>query len=128
MNLLRETAVKHGLESKLFGTHSFRIGGATALDSGRIDQKTIQQLGGWRSECTHMQYAQPSAGRFTAAHDALLNEESFTLQDLQLHIRTRQCRRTQKVKLAGDVQDMSEKVVFPTFAYEEDLVDGVEEF
>ena len=128
MNLLRETAVKHGLESKLFGTHSFRIGGATALDSGRIDQKTIQQLGGWRSECTHMQYAQPSAGRFTAAHDVLLNEESFTLQDLKLHIRTRQCRRAQKVKLAGDVQDMSEKVVFPTFAYEEDLVDGVEEF
>ena len=126
MDLLRETAVRHGLESKLFGTHSFRIGGATALDSGRIDQKTIQQLGGWRSECTHMQYAQPSAGRFTAAHEVLLNEDSFTLQDLQLHIRTKQCRKEQRVKLTGGVQEITEGTSLPKFAYEEDLIDEME--
>ena len=34
--LLKRIALEHGFDPKIFGTHSFRIGGATALASGNI--------------------------------------------------------------------------------------------
>jgi integrase len=125
MKLLRDTAKRHGLDEKTFGTHSFRIGGATALDAGRIDQKTIQQLGGWKSDTTHMQYAQPSVGRFKSAHEALLNDEIFTLKDLKLHIHTRNKRLAIGTKLQGETEVEKRKQPRPKFDYEEDLDNGV---
>ena len=125
IKLLSETAKRHGLDEKTFGTHSFRIGGATALDAGRVDQKTIQQLGGWKSDATHMQYAQPSVGRFKSAHEALLDDGTFTLKDLKLHMHTKEKRLAVGTKLKGEIETEKKKQSRPKFDYEEDLEDGI---
>ena len=102
--LLRLLAERHGFDPKMFGTHSFRIGGATALASGNVNIDMIQRLGGWKSNITPMQYTQPSSGAFGVAHSVLMNEDSYTEKDLVLHVKT-------KLKRANDVEVLTKKKV-----------------
>lgn len=90
--LLKKIAHKHGLDAKVFGTHSFRIGGATALASGSIGIDLIQRIGGWKSDITPMQYTQPSSEAFAKAHGVLMSEYSFTIKDLMLQVKTKEKR------------------------------------
>jgi hypothetical protein len=74
--------------SHIFGTHSFRISGATTLDAGSVDSKTVQRLGGWAVTQTAIEYTQANTGAFTIANRTLLNPNNFTVADLQLQIQT----------------------------------------
>jgi Phage integrase family len=111
--LLRQIALEHNLDPKVFGTHSFRIGGATALAAGNVGIDLIQRIGGWKSDITPMQYTQPSSGAFAKAHDVLMNEKSFTKQDLLLQIRTKD-KRMQDCASIND-QGRSNKPFLPLF-------------
>jgi hypothetical protein len=88
MELLSQVAVDHRLSPNIFGTHSFRISGATTLNAGSVDTDTIQKMGGWKSKPTSLEYAQASSGSFAVAHKVLLNPRHFTLRDLHLQIQT----------------------------------------
>eukprot|EP00644_Phytophthora_capsici_P011653 jgi/Phyca11/123219/e_gw1.50.292.1 len=62
---IKATARKAGVRSSNYGTHSIRIGGATALAEGGADGLTIKLLGRWLSNCYEeypRQAAQASTG------------------------------------------------------------------
>jgi 3-dehydroquinate dehydratase len=90
MELLRKVAVVHNLSPNVFGTHSFRISGATTLNSGHVETDIIQKMGGWRSKPTSLEYAQASTKSFKIAHDVLTDPTNFTLQDLELQLKTQE--------------------------------------
>jgi len=102
--LLKKLAVEHNLDPKVFGTHSFRIGAATALAAGNVSVDLIQRVGGWKSDITPMQYTQPSSGAFAKAHGVLMNEKSFTKQDLLLQIRTKDKRAMDCIQLNTEIK------------------------
>ena len=69
MRLIHDTATQFLFPKKLFGTHSFRISGATTLEAGQVSAQTIQKLGGWKSMLsTQMEYSQASSEAFSTAH------------------------------------------------------------
>ena len=92
MELLHNTAVRHGFLPHLFGSHSFRIAGATTLDAGNVPPETIRRIGAWRSSTTPMEYSQASTGAFNNAHQVLRNPNVFTEADLRLQVHTLQTR------------------------------------
>jgi hypothetical protein len=92
MELLHNTAIRHGFPPHLFGSHSFRIAGATTLDAGNVPPETIRRIGAWRSSTTPMEYSQASTGAFNNAHQILRNPHIFTEADLQLQVHTLQTR------------------------------------
>ncbi len=50
MEVLRAGAAEAGMDPKLLGTHSLRIGGATALFEGNESALTIQTMGRWSGD------------------------------------------------------------------------------
>ena len=88
MELIHNTAVRHRFPPNLFGSHSFRIAGATTLDAGLIPPETIRRIGAWRSSTTPMEYSQASTGAFNNAHQVLRNPNVFTEADLRLQVHT----------------------------------------
>jgi hypothetical protein len=88
MDLIHNTAVRHRFPPNLFGSHSFRIAGATTLDAGLIPPETIRRIGAWRSSTTPMEYSQASTGAFNNAHQVLRNPNVFTEADLRLQVHT----------------------------------------
>jgi hypothetical protein len=89
MQLLSKVATDHNLSPNVFGTHSFRIAGATTLDAGHIETNVIQKMGGWKSTPVSLEYAQASTQAFAHAHAVLSDPTVFTLRDLHLQIQTR---------------------------------------
>jgi hypothetical protein len=128
MELIKSTAVHFGFESHIFGTHSFRISGATTLDAGAVDSRTVQRLGGWAVPQTALEYTQANTGAFTLAHRALLNPNNFTIADLQLQIQTKKTRQAQQHLLPGKKDEIPASHYIPEFVFEEDLMDGVQLF
>lgn len=62
---IKTTARKAGVQPSNYGTHSLKIGGATALAEGGADGLTIKLLGRWLSNCYEeypRQAAQASTG------------------------------------------------------------------
>ena len=124
MELIKETAEFFGFNSNIFGTHSFRISGATTLDAGSVDSRTVQRLGGWAVPQTAIEYTQANTGAFTVAHRALLNPNNFTIADLQLQIQTKKTR-TENQKLLPGRKGIERSTTFiPEFAYEDELENG----
>jgi hypothetical protein len=114
MKLISSTACKFGFNPKLFGTHSFRISGATTLAAGQVAATTIQKLGGWRSMTTQMEYSQASSGAFSAAHQILHDERVFTIADLQLQVQTLSTRNPNTVLVGPPVVPSSNvQTIFP---------------
>jgi hypothetical protein len=128
MDLIKSTALHFGFESHIFGTHSFRISGATTLDAGAVDSRTVQRLGGWAVPQTALEYTQANTGAFTVAHRALLNPNNFTIADLQLQIQTKKTRHAQQRLLPGENDETLSSHYVPVFAFEEELVDGIQLF
>jgi hypothetical protein len=128
MDLIKSTALHFGFESHIFGTHSFRISGATTLDAGAVDSRTVQRLGGWAVPQTALEYTQANTGAFTVAHRALLNPNNFTIADLQLQIQTKKTRHAQQRLLPGETDETLSSHYVPVFAFEEELVDGIQLF
>lgn len=50
LNSVRELVQRFGYDPKLYGTHSFRIGGATTLHLLGVAMLDIQRLGRWKSD------------------------------------------------------------------------------
>ena len=46
---IKRIAVKMGLDSSLFSTHSFRIRGASLLAAANVPDYVIQRIGRWKS-------------------------------------------------------------------------------
>ena len=49
--IVRQVVVAVGLDPELYGAHSLRIGGATALFAGGADPMVIRTMGRWSSDC-----------------------------------------------------------------------------
>ena len=124
MEIIKLTAEFFGFNSNIFGTHSFRISGATTLDAGSVDSRTVQRLGGWAVPQTAIEYTQANTGAFTIAHRALLNPNNFTIADLQLQIQTKVTRSSNQKQLPGRNDTKSNTQRMPEFAFEEELEDG----
>jgi hypothetical protein len=101
MQLLSDVAKHFNLSPSLFGTHSFRISGATTLDAGHNDSAVVQKMGRWKSLPTSLEYSQASTSAFRVAHEILADPNVFTVADLQLQIHTKAIHDAQKVALPG---------------------------
>ena len=49
--IARQVVVAVGWDPELYGAHSLRIGGATALFAGGADPMVIRTMGRWSSDC-----------------------------------------------------------------------------
>jgi hypothetical protein len=101
MQLLSGVARHFNLSPSLFGTHSFRISGATTLDAGHNDSAVVQKMGRWKSLPTSLEYSQASTSAFRVAHEILADPTVFTVADLQLQIHTKAVHDAQRVTLPG---------------------------
>ena len=50
-NIVRQIVVALGLDPDMYGAHSLRIGGATALFAAGADPMVIRTMGRWSSDC-----------------------------------------------------------------------------
>jgi hypothetical protein len=82
---IKETALAFHLNPKIFGTHSWRIGGATTLDAAKVPMENIQLQGRWKSSNMPMHYSKANRSEFNNARGALANESWFTVTDLLYH-------------------------------------------
>jgi hypothetical protein len=101
MQLLSGVAKHFNLSPSLFGTHSFRISGATTLDAGHNDSAVVQKMGRWKSLPTSLEYSQASTSAFRVAHEILADPSVFTVADLQLQIHTKAIHDAQRIVLPG---------------------------
>jgi hypothetical protein len=101
MQLLSGVAKHFNLSPSLFGTHSFRISGATTLDAGHNDSAVVQKMGRWKSLPTSLEYSQASTSAFRVAHEILADPSVFTIADLQLQIHTKAIHDAQRIVLPG---------------------------
>jgi hypothetical protein len=79
---IRDTALAFHLNPKIFGTHSWRIGGATTLDAAKVPMESIQLQGRWKSVNMPMHYSKANRSEFNNARTVLANESWFTVKDL----------------------------------------------
>jgi hypothetical protein len=78
-----------GHNPQLFGTHSFRIGGASALLASGQRTEMIMRIGRWRS-LTFLNYLRVSVREFDQLADALMDPLSLTSADVSLMDRERE--------------------------------------
>jgi hypothetical protein len=82
---IKATALAFHLNPKIFGTHSWRIGGATTLDAAKVPMESIQLQGRWKSTSMPMHYSKGNRNEFNNARQVLANESWFTVKDLLYH-------------------------------------------
>jgi hypothetical protein len=82
---IKDTAIVFGLNPKLFGTHSWRIAGATTLHAAQVSMENIQLQGRWKSVNMPMHYSKSNRESFNLARSTLANESLFTVKDLLYH-------------------------------------------
>jgi hypothetical protein len=87
MQKMRSTAIAFHLDPSIFGTHSWRIAGATTMDAASASMTAIQRQGRWKSTDMPMHYSKSSRNEFGQALGMLANETVFTVQDLLYHYR-----------------------------------------
>jgi len=80
--LIRITALQADLDPAEFGTHSWRISGATTLEAGGMSLEQIKLLGRWKSLTTVKGYDQPNSAAFERAQTILSNPTIFPMSDL----------------------------------------------
>jgi hypothetical protein len=76
---------KHfGLDPRLCGTHSLRIGGATALHAAGASDTTIQQAGGWRAPPVATRYPQRTSRGNDLQLQLLQTRDAHQLRDIRM--------------------------------------------
>ena len=78
---IKKVASAMGLDATRFSSHSFRIGGASAMAAAGVHDYVIQKIGRWKS-LTFLQYIRTASAVFNLAFAALVNPNSFTMADL----------------------------------------------
>jgi hypothetical protein len=73
-----------GLDSKRYGTHSPRVGGATTLRAGDAPPGTVQDAGRWRSARSCLTYQDSSLQEFDRMLTILQDASVYTTHDLML--------------------------------------------
>ena len=68
-NIVRQIVVAIGLDPALFGAHSLRIGGATALFAAGADPIHIRTMGRWSSSCFEQTLAWTAKIGSQSVHD-----------------------------------------------------------
>jgi hypothetical protein len=86
---IKETALAFDLEPAEFGTHSWRIAGATTMEAAKASMSDIQRQGRWKSMSMPMHYSKSSRNEFNHALRLLANEELFTVKDLLYHSKSK---------------------------------------
>jgi len=76
-SIIKRTAVFCGFDSKRFGTHSCRIGGATILAADGHPNHNIQKAGGW-SSLSFLDYTQWTQASWDSILSSLVNPKVFT--------------------------------------------------
>jgi len=76
-SIIKRTAVFCGFDSKRFGTHSCRIGGATILAADGHPNHNIQKAGGW-SSLSFLDYIQWTQASWDSILSSLVNPKVFT--------------------------------------------------
>ena len=78
---IKKTAFMCGFDPSRFGTHSVRIGGATALAANNHSNHYIMRAGRWKS-LAFLEYIFWAKDEMKRALDTLVNPAIFTIQDL----------------------------------------------
>ena len=79
---IKEVAKGEGYDPEHFHTHSFRIGGASALAARGVPDHVIQCVGRWKS-LAFLAYIRLSTRAFNAAVDTLCDLQSLTIADVR---------------------------------------------
>ena len=83
--IIKATAFMCGFDPSRFGTHSVRIGGATALAANNHSNHYIMRAGRWKS-LAFLDYIFWAKNEMKRALDTLVNPAIFTIKDLlELH-------------------------------------------
>jgi hypothetical protein len=82
---IKQTALAFHLDPSIFGTHSWRIAGATTMEAAKMSMTVIRRQGRWKSEVMPMHYSKSSRNEFNLARATLANESLFTVKDLMYH-------------------------------------------
>jgi hypothetical protein len=88
MTEIHITATHFGMEPSLFGTHSWRIAGATTLDAAKVPMESIQKQGRWKTIEMPMYYSKSNRVSFNSARENLAKEDLFTVKDLLYHTKS----------------------------------------
>ena len=86
VKVLREAAIRRGLDPSVLASHSLRAGGATAVWMARKCEATVQRRGKWVTGCWKI-YTWP--GR--SDDDDLANDMATVSSDLFAHMRAANC-------------------------------------
>ena len=76
LKAIKSIAFHFGFDPSRFGTHSSRIGGASALSAAGIEDSIIKLMGRWKS-LAFLKYIRLAAGVYNRALDALTNKSTF---------------------------------------------------
>ena len=82
MKTIKEVAKGEGNDPEHFHTHSFRIGGASALAARGVPDHVIQCVGRWKL-LAFWAYIRLSTREFNAAVETLCDLRSLTIADVR---------------------------------------------
>jgi hypothetical protein len=79
---IKAVAKGEGYDEAHFHTHSFRIGGASALAARGVPDHVIQSVGRWKS-LAFLAYIRLSTRAYNSAVDMLCDLKSLTIEDVR---------------------------------------------
>lgn len=82
LEAIKSIAKHFGLDPARFGTHSSRIGGASALSAAGIEDSVIKIMGRWQS-LAFLRYVRLAAAIYGRALEALTNKSTFTIDHMR---------------------------------------------
>ena len=82
LDAIKSIAEHFGLDPSRYGTHSSRIGGASALSAAGIEDSVIKLMGRWKS-IAFLKYIRLATSIYSRALDALTNSSVFTVNHMR---------------------------------------------
>jgi hypothetical protein len=84
LEAVKAVGKRFGLDPRLCGTHSLRIGGATTLHAAGATTTTIQQAGGWLAPPVATRYPQRTSGGNDLQLQLLQRVDASQLRDIRM--------------------------------------------
>jgi hypothetical protein len=82
LKAIKNIAIHFDLDPSRCGTHSSRIGGASALSAAGIEDSIIKIMGRWQS-LAFLKYIRLAASIYNRALEALTNKSTFTINNMR---------------------------------------------